>query len=75
MGLIDALYHGDANGDGLIELSELVTYVQNAVPKISAELNGRGRAAIAVRGFGDDRQTAHFGSTGVDFALVKRLPQ
>jgi WD40 repeat protein len=71
--VIDALYHGDSNGDGLIELSELVDYVQSAVPKISAELNGKGRTAIAVRGFGDDRQTAHFGATGGDFALVRRL--
>jgi hypothetical protein len=71
--LIDALYHGDSNGDGLIQLSELAAHVQNAVPKISGELNGTGRAAIAVRGFGDDRQTAHFGATGGDFALAKRL--
>jgi hypothetical protein len=72
--VIDALYHGDSNGDGLIQLSELVSHVQGAVPKISEELNGAGRAAIAVRGLGDDRQTAHFGATGGDFALVKRLP-
>jgi WD40 repeat protein len=71
--VIDALYHGDSNGDGVIQLSELVAHVQNAVPKISGELNGMGRAAIAVRGFGDDRQTAHFGAAGGDFALVKRL--
>jgi WD40 repeat protein len=71
--VIDALYHGDSNGDGAIQLSELAAHVQNAVPKISDELNGKGRAAIAVRGFGDDRQTAHFGATGGDFALVNRL--
>jgi WD40 repeat protein len=71
--VIDALYHGDSNGDGLIELSELVAHVQDAVPKISEELNGEGRAAIAVPGFVADRQTAHFGATGGDFALVKRL--
>jgi WD40 repeat protein len=73
--LIDALYHGDSNGDGLIELSELAAHVQSAVPKISGELNGLGRSAIAVRGFGGDGQTAHFGATGGDFALVKRLQQ
>jgi hypothetical protein len=28
---------------------------------------------IAVRGFKDDTQSAHFGSTGEDFALVRRL--
>jgi WD40 repeat protein len=71
--VIDALYHGDSNGDGVIQLSELVAHVQNVVPKISGELNGTGRAAIAARGLGDDRQTAHFGATGGDFALVKQL--
>jgi hypothetical protein len=30
--LIDALFHGDTNGDGLIELSELAAYVDNSVP-------------------------------------------
>jgi hypothetical protein len=29
--LIDALFHGDTNGDGLIELSELAAHVQNTV--------------------------------------------
>ena len=43
--LIDALRHGDTDGDGLIELPELVAHVQDAVPKISEELNGKGRAA------------------------------
>jgi uncharacterized caspase-like protein len=71
--LIDALYHGDANGDGVIELSELVTHVQNTVPKISEELNGRGRAAVAARGVSSYRQSARFGSTGGDFELVRRL--
>jgi hypothetical protein len=28
-----------------------------------------------VRGFHDDKQSAHFGSTGEDFALVRRLAQ
>jgi hypothetical protein len=71
--VIDALYHGDSNGDGVIQLSELVAHVQSVVPKISDQLNGKGRAAIAIRGFSDDRQTAHFGATGGDFALVNRL--
>jgi len=26
---MDALFHGDTNGDGLIELSELAVHVQN----------------------------------------------
>jgi hypothetical protein len=71
--LIDALYHGDTNGDGVIELSELVAHVQDAVPKISDELHGRGRAAIAIPGLIYDRQSAHFGSTGGDFAVARRL--
>jgi hypothetical protein len=39
---------GDTNGDGLIELSELATPVQNTVPKISAEMNGRGIAEASL---------------------------
>jgi WD40 repeat protein len=71
--LLDALKNGDRNGDGLIELSELVAHVQEQVPKIAAQLNGRGRAAVAARGSTDDRQTAHFGSRGEDFVLARRL--
>jgi WD40 repeat protein len=72
--LIDALYHADANADGLIALSELAAHVQDTVPRISAELSGTGRAAIAVRGStDDDKQSAHFGAIGGDFALVRRL--
>jgi WD40 repeat protein len=71
--LIDALFHGDTNGDGLIELSELATHVRNTVPKISAELNGRGIAEVITQLFRENRQTAHFGSPGGDFALVRRL--
>jgi uncharacterized caspase-like protein len=71
--LIDALFHGDSNGNGLIELSELATHVQNTVPKISAELNGRGVAEIITQLAREGRQTAHFGATGGDFALVRRL--
>src|SRR5215467_7243671 len=71
--LLDALKNGDRNGDGLIELSELVAHVQDQVPKIAATLNGRGRAAVAARGSTDDRQSARFGSRGEDFPLVRRL--
>jgi WD40 repeat protein len=72
--LIDALYHGDANADGLISLSELVGHVQDTVPRISAELSGTGRAAVVVRGnVEDDRQSAHFGATGGDFTLARKL--
>jgi hypothetical protein len=71
--LIDALYHGDADADGVIKLSELVAHVQSTVPKISEELDGTGRAAVAARGFTDDRQSAHFGATGGDFPVAARL--
>jgi WD40 repeat protein len=40
--LLDALHRGDSNGNGVIELSELVAHVQNQVPKFSAELGGPG---------------------------------
>lgn len=63
--LIDALFHGDTNGNGLIELSELAAHVQNAVPRISMEFSGTLSK--------DDRQTARFGWTGGDFVLVRRL--
>jgi uncharacterized caspase-like protein len=69
--LLDALRHGDRNGDGQISLSELVEHVQDQVPRIAASLNGRGRAAA--RGFADERQSARFGSRGGDFTLVRRL--
>jgi WD40 repeat protein/uncharacterized caspase-like protein len=72
--LLDALKKGDRNGNGYIELSELVAHVQEKVPKIAAMLNGRGRAAVAARGSTDDRQSARFGSRGENFALVRRLP-
>ena len=40
---------------------------------IAAELNGRGRAAVAARGTEDGRQSARFGSRGEDFSLVRRV--
>jgi len=71
--LIDALRNADGNGDELIELSELVAHVQNTVPRIAAELNGVGRAAIAQRGRAEGSQTPRFGSKGEDYALANRL--
>jgi WD40 repeat protein len=71
--LIDALFHGDTNGDGLIEVSELATHVQDMVPKISPEMKGRGIAEVLTQRFKEERQTAHFGSTGSDFPVVRRL--
>lgn len=66
--LLDALRNGDRNGDGLIELSELVRHVQSIVPKIA---EGLARAAIAEPVLGV--QTPRFGSRGEDFPLVRRL--
>ena len=71
--LLDALKNGDRNGNGTIELSELVAHVQDQVPKLAAKLNGRGAAAVAVRGSVGDAQSARFGSRGEDFALAWRL--
>jgi hypothetical protein len=42
--VIDALHHGDSNGNGLIEVSELVVHVQTMVPKLTA--SGEARAAV-----------------------------
>ena len=77
--LLDALRRGDRNGNGTIELSELVAHVQEHVPKLSAELGGAGRAASAalrapVAG-GTSTQSARFGTRGGDFTLTSRLQQ
>jgi hypothetical protein len=66
--LLDALRKGDTNGDGLIQLSELVAHVQSVVPKIA---EGLVRAAITEPV--DGVQTPRFGSRGEDFPLVRRL--
>ena len=77
--LMEALHKGDTNNNGKIELTELVTHVQKRVPELVAELgaNGgvvKGAAVVAMRGAEGDKQSAHFGSTGEDFAVVARLP-
>ena len=69
--LIDALHHGDRDGDGLIEVSELAAYVQDLVPKLVA--GGKTRAAFAARGAAGGPQTARFGSRGEDFAFARPL--
>jgi hypothetical protein len=71
--LIDGLRNGDSNGNGTIELSELVAHVQNLVPKLSAEVGGRGHATIAVQETPSDGQSARFGSRGEDFAIARTL--
>ncbi len=77
---MEALHRGDTNYNGKIELTELVAHVEKRVPELFAELKAAGGVvkgvAPARRGEGVDAgQTAHFGSTGEDFALVARLPQ
>jgi WD40 repeat protein len=72
--LMDALHHGDTNGNGVIEVSELVAYVQDRLPRLSAQLGGRGISMIATSRSENNAQSAQFGSTGEDFALVRRLP-
>ena len=66
--VLDALRNGDTNGNGLIELSELVRHVQSVVPKVAA---GVVRAATPEPVLG--KQAARFGSQGEDFAVAQRL--
>jgi hypothetical protein len=59
-----------------------VAHVQALVSKRSAELKGKGRAAIAITGATtgvnpaqmQTRQAARFGSRGEDFSSVNQLP-
>jgi hypothetical protein len=69
--LLDALRKGDSNGNGTIELSELVRHVQSVVPRIAADMGGAGRAATSEPVWG--LQAARFGSRGEDFAVAQRL--
>jgi hypothetical protein len=76
---MEALHKGDTNNNGKIEVSELAAYVERRVPELFAELkaNGwvvKGVTEAAARGRSGDAQSAHFGSTGEDFAIVARLP-
>ncbi len=77
--LMEALHKGDSNNNGKIELSELVAHVEERVPELVAELGEhggvvKGAAVVAMRGAEGDKQSAHFGSTGEDFAIAARLP-
>jgi len=77
--LMEALHKGDSNNNGKIELTELVAHVERRVPELVAELGEhggavKGIAVTAMRGAKGDEQSAHFGSTGEDFAIVARLP-
>jgi hypothetical protein len=78
-----ALHKGDTNNNGKIEVSELGARIEKRVPELFAELKQDGwvvkglAAALLRRGEGEEEdttQTAHFGSTGEDFAVVARLP-
>jgi uncharacterized caspase-like protein len=69
--ILDALRNGDRNGNGMIELSELVAHVQHGVPELAAKLGGKGRSATSFPVLG--QQAARFGSRGEDFSLVSRI--
>jgi hypothetical protein len=69
--VLDALRKGDTNGNGTIELSELVAHVQSAVPAAAATVRGRGLAVISAPE--RSKQSARFGSRGEDFAVARRL--
>jgi len=69
--LLEALHNGDTNGNGKIELSELVAYVQSEVPKLAAKYGGTARAETATPR--REGQAPRFGSRGEDFAIVDRL--
>lgn len=69
--LIDALYHAQANQDGIITLSALVAHVQDLVPKLAKD--PKAREALLARGQPGGSQSARFGSKGEDFALFRRL--
>jgi uncharacterized caspase-like protein len=75
--IIEALRNADRNGNGTIELSELVAYVQETVPVLAGGLDGDGRKASAIArsaGTAEAGQTARYGSHGEDFTLVQKLP-
>ena len=81
--LMEALHEADTNNNGKIEVSELAAHIEKRVPELFAELKQSGwvvkglTVALLRRGEGEEEdmtQTAHFGSTGDDFAIVARLP-
>ncbi len=76
--LMEALHQGDTNNNGRIEVTELAAHVAKRVPELAAEVDKhgivKGIAVTAMRGVSGDKQSAHFGSTGEDFAVAGRLP-
>ena len=73
--VMEALHRGDSNGNGTIELSELVAFVEFAVPRLAQTSGGQGatRSATSLASPQTRSQLARFGSRGEDFSLVKRL--
>ena len=69
--LMDSLHRGDSNGDGTISLSELVSGVEDIVPRLIKD--PKARAEFVRRGAPVSSQTARFGGRGEDFAFVHRL--
>jgi WD40 repeat protein len=69
--ILDALRKGDTNANGTIELSELVAYVQDTVPKLAAQQGGEARAEAATPQRAG--QIPRFGSRGEDFVIANRL--
>jgi len=69
--LIDAFYRGDSNGDGIISFSEVISHVQDLVPRLIKD--PKERAQVQHRGGSDGEQSARFGGRGEDFAFVRRL--
>jgi uncharacterized caspase-like protein len=70
--LLDALYHSETNPKGEIMLSALVAHIQNLVPQLVKDKDKR--EALLARGTTPGgEQSVRFGSSGEDFALVRRL--
>ena len=69
--VIEALRHGDKNGDGYVSVTELASYVQDLVPKLIKD--PKARKALTGRGLAGGQQSVQFGATGSDFALVKQF--
>lgn len=69
--LIDSFYRGDANGDGVVSVSELVAHVQEMVPRLIKDPGVR--AEVMRRGTIGGTQSARFGGRGDDFLLVHSL--
>ena len=69
--LVDAIYRGDTNSDGIVSASELVAYVQNLVPQLIKDPQVRDEV-MSRRPIGGV-QSVRFGGRGEDFAFVHRL--